>query len=336
MKRLDRLRVTVAVDSALATARQARDLHPSYRDYDYEVVRALSKKFERLQVIGVSSGQQALETMETLVASRPDVVFNLSYSAHRHEPSFLGALELLGLPFTGSGCLGILLSRDKMRSKLLLKAAGVPVPEGVAFRPNDSMALPPNCRFPMIVKPALFGGSSEGIFANSLVRAERELADRVRRIWARYSVPALCEEFVVGREVRIAVTKSELKGMRLVGATEWRFPRARDGWGFKTHRVRTDPAFRRRLAVEIRSLELAPRTRSLLLGLADTSMRALGIRGYATLDLRFADERSFRVLEVNANPGLSPHSPTWSSPSFESNLVEIVRCALERNPMMLP
>src|ERR1700674_2022725 len=94
--------------------------------YDRSVVLALRKIYKRVHLISAIEGNSV--TMEQLLRVQPDVVFNLAFSAHPLEASFAGCLDTLGIPYTGSGPRGIALANDKVRSRHLLRAAGIRVP----------------------------------------------------------------------------------------------------------------------------------------------------------------------------------------------------------------
>src|SRR6185295_3422626 len=103
-------------------------------------------------------------------------VFNLAFSAHPFESGFAGALELLGIPFTGSGALGIGLANDKVRSRRLLALAGLPVPRFVEL---GQTSRPAAVDFgpPFIVKPAALG-NSRGIDRHSVVNSYSQALKR--------------------------------------------------------------------------------------------------------------------------------------------------------------
>ena len=98
------------------------------------MVDALRRLYTRVDVIGVEDGSTA--GWPALEEIGPDVVFNLALSALSSEAAFVAFLESAGLRSTGSGMLAIALSNDKIRSRMLLAAAGVRVPRFVALAPG--------------------------------------------------------------------------------------------------------------------------------------------------------------------------------------------------------
>ena len=266
-----------------------------------------------VDVIGVESGSTA--GWPALEKIGPDVVFNLALSAMSSEAAFVAFLESAGLRSTGSGMLAIALSNDKIRSRMLLAAAGVRVPRFIALPPGANprtFDLTP----PVIVKPA-GQASAHGVSRASVVMTRHEALDRARRIWRRFDEPAVCDEFVRGRELRVGFVEGPRKRARIAGIAEYVFADGEDGFrieGRKSQRLRTS--------------RLSPALRTEMTAIAQTAWDTLGIRGYASLDLRLDSLGRFTVLEVNANPGLSSDSTVWAARGFDRNIRDIVDAAL--------
>ncbi|HEX8130978.1 MAG TPA: hypothetical protein VF527_17890 [Pyrinomonadaceae bacterium] len=296
--------------------------------YDFDVVQALKRLYTDLHLVPVS--HDPWQVLDVLRQLKPDVVFNLALSAREREPSFVGCLDFLGIPYTGSGASGIALGNDKIRSRELLRVAGVRVPRFVGL-PIDASDVVLDLTPPVIVKPAYLGASSDGIYNDSVVNTTEAAMACARRIWTRFGVPAVCDEFIVGRELRIGVIEDAPGAQfRLVGIGESLFPGTVPGWGFKSEGLRINPRVRRARGVETVAPQLPKSVEAELLAIANTACLALDQRGYATLDVRMDDFGRITVLEINANPGLYKRSLIWSRPSFTSNIHRIVQAALER------
>jgi len=112
-------------------------------------------------------------------------------------------LELLRLPYTGSGVLALAVTLDKPTTKDVLRAHGVATPPWQVFYDEDER-LDPALRFPLFVKPAR-EGSGMGVSGDSVVRDLAALRARVAYVRARYRQPALVERFVRGREVTVGL-----------------------------------------------------------------------------------------------------------------------------------
>jgi D-alanine-D-alanine ligase len=251
----------------------------------------------RVQAVGLD-----LAPLRAL-AGRPSVaVFNLveslaGYGALLHLPVAL--LETLGVAFTGAGALALVATTDKPMSKRLLQAAGLPTPDWWQRRP------PPMDR-QVIVKPAR-EDASWGIDRDSVMpgaRAASALASRR----ARHGGDWFAEDYIEGREFNVSLLAGA-GGVEVLPPAEIRFD------GFPAGRPRildyeakwtTDSAAyqgstRRRL-VPGEEPELAAR----LSALARQAWQVFGLRGYARVDFRVDAAGRAWIIEVNANPCLSP------------------------------
>jgi D-alanine-D-alanine ligase len=292
--------------------------------YDLSVVDALVKIYRHVELVGVAEGND--HWIDEVRRLRPDVVFNLTFSATPLEASVAGCLDVLGIPYTGSGPRGIALANDKVRSRQLLHYGGIRVPRFVELTPSNAVRvdLPP----PLIVKPATLAGSV-GIHRDSVAMTHKAVPSLARRIWRKYGVPAICEEFIVGREFRIGLI--ETGGVARVSAiSEWVFGSSPPGWGYKTEAIRSNLRVRRARGVTRYRPQLSRAISTEFVSLARRAMKVLDVRGYATIDIRLDGRNRITVLEVNANPGLWSGGAIWSKPSFECNIKRIVRAALMR------
>ena len=294
---------------------------------DFDIITALRVFCRNVHLVPVGDDLEAVVTQ--LRTLGPTVVFNLAQSALEHEAPFAGVLELLGFPYTGSGLLGIALTRDKVRSRQVLNAAGISVPRFVELPPG-SRTVSADLSPPFIVKPARLGGGSAGVYANSVVKTRKDAISRARKLWTHVGSSAVCDEFVIGREFRVGAMEERSGRFRLVGVTECLFPRASPGWGFKTHAIRMNPRVRDAHGVESVVPTLSRALVRELDEIADRSCRLLDVRNYATLDVRLDAEGRCFVIEVNANPGLSSRSLIWRNPSFLANIRRIVASAMAR------
>ncbi len=193
-----------------------------------------------------------------------------------------------------------------------------------------NLTIPPaELAFPVIVKPSCLA-SSAGIYSDSLAKTPQEIVTRARRIWGRFGVSAICEEFVVGRELRVGLVEAKRGSIRIVGTSEWLFGAASPGWGFKTQAIRNNPRVRRSNQVTRKLITLPRRKAEELAAIARVAMNTLDVTGYATVDVRVDPMERVTVLEINANPGLWSGSAIWSKPSFEINIREVVEAALRK------
>lgn len=242
-----------------------------------------------------------------LGAERPDVVFNLVESVEgeaRLEAAVAWLYELLGIAYTGSPAFALSLALRKDVTNALLRGHGVPIPEGrVLERGDESLAgLAP----PYIVKP-VHEDASHGITLESVCRDEAAARSRARYVIERYAQGALCEEFVEGRELNVTVL-GEGEGARTLELMEIDY----SGWPAGQPRLITYNAKWDEESAECKGSVPGP-ARDLPEGLAQAiraaalgAYRAIGLRDYGRVDLRLHPERGPLVLDVNANPDLTP------------------------------
>ncbi|SCY88866.1 M20/M25/M40 family metallo-hydrolase [Alkaliphilus peptidifermentans] len=133
---------------------------------------------------------------------RPGLVLNLSYGIqgkgrYMHVP---GILEMLGIPYVGSGPETHAIALDKIVTKMILIQKGLPTPKFTVMDKPDS-PITDNLSYPMIVKPKAEAVS----FGLRIVHNEEELREGVRIIYETFNSPTLVEEFIEGREVNVGL-----------------------------------------------------------------------------------------------------------------------------------
>ncbi len=201
-----------------------------------------------------------------------------------------GALETLGLPYTGSGVLSSALSMDKLRSKQLWQGAGLPTPPAAALNEEaDLAAVPEQLGLPLIVKP-VHEGSSLGMSrveeAGDLARAWRAARELDREV--------LAERWVAGVEYTAAI----------VGETALPLIRIETPRAFYDFAAKYEAQDTRFLC----PCGLPPAREAEIQALALEAFRALGCRGWGRVDLICDDGGRPWLIEVNTVPGMTDHS----------------------------
>ena len=226
------------------------------------------------------------------------------HGRHGEDGSVQGALELLGIPYTGSGVMASAIAMDKVMTKRVWLAESLPTPRFVRLAPGEQSreqlrAVPDVIGLPLIVKPPR-EGSSIGI--SKVAGLSPDLAGEMQAavsLAARYDSDVLCEEFIEGDELTCPVIGSgasaeALPVVRIV-APEGQYDYQNK---YFTDVVRYDCPAGLPDAEEqaIRQLVLA-------------AYRVLGCRGWGRADLmlRRADRKPF-LLEMNTSPGMTSHS----------------------------
>ncbi|MDQ4135135.1 MAG: D-alanine--D-alanine ligase [Pseudomonadota bacterium] len=230
-----------------------------------------------------------------LEAVRPDVAFNALHGRIGEDGTIQGLLEILRIPYTHSGVLASALAMQKDRAKTVMKAAGVPVPEGLVVNRIDaakSHVLPP----PYVVKP-VSEGSSVGVI---IVREDRTHPPQelLREDWA-FGDQVLVEKYIPGRELTCAVM-----GDKALGVIDIR-PATGAFYDYEAKYAQGG-------SIHVLPAEIKPNIYQLVQELALTAHQALGCRGVSRSDLRYDDTPGgtgeLVVLEVNTQPGMTPTS----------------------------
>lgn len=292
---------------------------------DLFVLRTLQRLKADVKV--VAAVERDSRTIEELIRLKPRLVVNLAFCALSSEPSFAGALDILGIPYTGSGPVGIGLANDKVRSRRLMASAGIRVPLFVELSPAsrpERVPFPP----PYFVKP-IQSGNSVGISNRSLAESYQLALQQADHIWRTLEEPAVCDEFIAGREFHVGLIENSRGKFKTVGLIELRFVGAIDGRGFSTQVCKVAGKHRRTFCVLYRPPAISPGKLREMSEIAVSVARLLQLRGYAKIDLRMDKEERITVIEANANPGLW-NGEIWRRPSFDANLQRILQAALRK------
>ena len=276
-------------------------------------VDAVAAALKNLGVTHRIAGVALLEEVPPLLASSPEpVVFNLVEGLHRRpeEANFIPALCLsFGKACTGNPTSCLELALDKWRAKAALRAAKLPVSQGILVSPGQDIPvaeLPPP---PWILKPAR-SDASEGIHAPGCIfkEAGERLEQAVRAIHDRFEQPALIEQFVGPREMNVAMLERN-RHAEVLAIAEIDFsafpsdhPRVVDyaaKWLSDSFEFRNTPRviparIPGPLEEELRRISLA-------------AWKALGCMDYARMDLRVDENDRPVILEVNPNPDITPN-----------------------------
>lgn len=150
-----------------------------------------------------------LEGDHTLAANllkyKPDICFNTceGHYGRSREAQVPAILDMLRIPYTGSGVMTLAVALDKAMTKRVLQFYSIPTPAFQVFVTGDE-PTDPRLNFPLLAKPSL-EGSGIGINAKSICRTLRELRDQVRYLLGAYKEPVLVEEYIQGREITTGI-----------------------------------------------------------------------------------------------------------------------------------
>lgn len=266
---------------------------------------------------------------------KPDIVFNFieHLDGNRRLSAKVPALlNELSIPYTGASANGTLAAIDKAASKQAVSSVGFPVPSFVVL-PLGGKGSRGTFAFPGIVKPQ-FGGASVGLTLGSVVNSRHELMRRARDIHRKLDEPAICEQYINGRELSIGLVEDR-DDVLVLPIRETVFSRAGEGGPrFCTERVKDNHKYRDRWGIHYEKAQLSPALDRRIRTLCKNAFRVLDLSGYARIDLRLNSAGDPVFLEANANPDLSPRyfgiMALWMGLTYENVLVKIVRAGLNR------
>jgi len=229
--------------------------------------------------------------VEAIRAGKVDRVFNILHGnkGGGEDGVLQGLLEALGVPYTGPGVLGSALTMDKIRTKQVWIAAGLPTPRFARIAKGDDMRAAANALgFPVFVKPSS-EGSSVGVF-RVLEDADLEPAIAFAK---EYAGELLMEQMVQGEEYTVAILgETALPSIRIVPAGEW--------YDYHAKYIADDtqylcPGMEGADEEDIRRVALA-------------AFKAAGCTGWGRVDVMRDRVRGLQLIEVNTAPGMTSHS----------------------------
>jgi D-alanine-D-alanine ligase len=230
------------------------------------------------------------KALEALHAEGFQRVFIALHGRGGEDGTLQGALDLLAIPYTGSGVLASALAMDKWRSKLVWQASGLPVPDYVVLdAASDFAAVEAQLGLPLFVKPAN-EGSSIGISkvkqAGGL-RGAYELA-------ARHDSCVIAERYLAGGEYTVGILNGRaLPVIRIVPTTEF--------YDYDAKYLRDDTEYRIPSGLgEQRETEMRE--------LALRAFAVLGGRSWGRMDFMLDAAGTIYCLEANTSPGMTDHS----------------------------
>lgn len=213
-----------------------------------------------------------------------DVVFIALHGKLGEDGTVQGVLELLGVPYTGSGVLASALAMNKPMAKRVWQEQGLPTPAWQVIEKSHPSAL--TLSYPVVVKPST-EGSSVGV---SIVRSADTLATALTEAW-RFDPQALIEAYIPGKEVTVGILGEQALGtMEVIAKGE-----------FHSYDVKYT-AGREEF---ILPAPLTPPVHERVMQVALAAHRALECDGYSRVDTRITEQGEVFLLEVNSLPGFT-------------------------------
>ncbi len=276
------------------------------------ILQALKEK--GYHVVAIDVGRDAAEKIHS---SGIDVAFIALHGRFGEDGAIQGLLEIMGIPYTGSGILASALGMNKTVSKQVFTSQGLLVGPYEVLYAGDAgrvSSVLDTMKFPVVIKPHA-EGSSVGV---SLVFKKEDVAQAAELAF-KYGSEILIEKFIKGKEVQVGIL-----GNAALGAIEIVPKRAFYDYAAKYEKGMSDHFFPARIpdAVYKRTLDA---------GLA--AHRAIGCRGYSRVDFIIDESGAPYILEVNTLPGMTatsllPEIAKGAGISFPDLVEEILRLAI--------
>ncbi len=316
----------------------------------WETIVGIKEAFERKgrEVFLVETNVDAYEKLRSL-KDKINIVFNYSegIGGRDREAQIPTILEILKIPYTGSGPLTSAILLNKTRTKELLSFYGLPTPAWTTVYPQDletldsriEQILSNHTSFPLIIKPN-FEGSSKGIFDDSVITTKKGLGRIIARTIKNYNQSALVENYLPGREFTVAMLEEKGK-WKVLPIIEVRFDELPKDmhpidsyevkWIYDSPEKEIDPLV---CPAKISS-DLGKSIESICI----KACKSLEILDWCRIDLRLDGRGEPNILEINSPPGLMPdpkenarypRAALRAGISFEDLLDKILKSALSR------
>jgi len=299
------------------------------------VHKALTNKGHSVKFFDVNE-----KTFEALRKSDIDIAFNVCERFNGnsfHEPNVAAMLELLNIPYTGSGPLALALCMNKPRVKEIMTHHNIPTPNWQVFYSRNKK-LREDMKFPLIVKPAQMDNSI-GINNDAIAHDEKELQSKVGYINRTYNQPALVEEYIQGRDLDVGVLGNGFNakvlpiaevnynglspGINKIFSYEAKWDKQCELYNVTGYRFDIDIPKCVEARIKRVALEL---------------YRILDLNDYGRVDIRLSEDNIPYVLEMNPNPGIScecstPMAAESIGVSYDDMIEMILENALDRYNM---
>jgi len=269
-----------------------------------------------LSVAGIDVGPDIVEKID---AAKVEVAFIALHGRGGEDGTMQGLLELLEIPYTGSGVLASALAMNKFYSKQIFQCRGLETPLYRIWEKGGALPAPATCLgfgLPAVVKP-VEEGSTIGV---SIVREEDELETACEKAF-QFGSRILIEKYISGKEITVGILGEEaLPPIEIVPSS-----------GFYDYRAKYTPGM-----TEYRVP--APLARDLIRRVQEAGIKAhqaLGCEGFSRVDFRLGEDGIPSVLEVNTVPGMTetsllPKAAAVAGYDFQTLTRRILELALQK------
>ncbi len=304
---------------------------------EYDVVSTLRELGHEVHPLGVKNDLGVIRA--AIEERRPHIAFNLLEEfdgVSVYDQNVVSYLELLRVPYTGCNPRGLMLARDKALTKKVLSYHRIPYPDFIVVPQGRSVKRPKELMFPLIVK-SISEEASLGISQASIVEDDEKLKERVAFIHHSIGTGALVERYIEGREFYVGIMgNGHLQVLPVWELIMDKLPE--DAKRIATQRVKWSRKYQDKYGItseEAKSLPVGKAEE--IQHLAKRVYRALGLSGYARIDVRMDAEGKVYVLEANPNPQIAHEEDFADSAekadySYKGLLQELLNVGLRWQP----
>ncbi|HRI38576.1 MAG TPA: ATP-grasp domain-containing protein [Nitrospira sp.] len=304
---MKQLRVLVLMHEDLVPPEQVsgHDLQSVAWRTEYDVVTALKKLGHDVYPLGVKSDLSVIQA--AIDQWKPDIAFNLLEEFDGvavYDQHVVSYLELLHMPYTGCNPRGLMLARDKVLTKKVLAFHRIPYPDFMEVPQGRVAKRPKQLTFPLIVK-SVSEEASLGISQASIVEDDDKLSERVAFIHNSVGSGALVERYIEGRELYVGIIgNGHLQALPVWELIMDKLPD--DAKRIATERVKWSRKYQEKYGITSREAVHLPEGKAQeIQDLTKRVYRALGLSGYARIDMRMDADGQLYVLEANPNPQIA-------------------------------
>lgn len=273
----------------------------------HDVMDAIAAYGFQTSILGIA-GADLPQVIEKIRRMQPDLVFNLTESLAEdstHEIVIPAVLDMLQIPYTGSGAMTLGLCLHKPRCKDILRSRGVPTPASCTVeRAKDAAGV--DLPFPLFLKLSR-EDASVGIADENVVHDRRSLVKRVRALLDEFQQPVLVERYIEGRELNVTLL-GHGRRVRPLPFHEIDFSNMPPGRpkivSYKAKWDESSPEYAGTTPVPVK--EMPASLRASIERTAIAAFHALELRDYGRVDFRVAEDGTPYVIDVNPNCDISP------------------------------
>jgi len=257
------------------------------------------------------------ELPDRLIKGKIDLVFIALHGKPGEDGTIQGMLDILNIPYTGSGVLASALSMDKIASKRLFQIAGIPTAKFKAISKDKPCTANPLKNFPVVIKPST-EGSTIGV---SIVKKESEFKKALETAF-RYDDNIMCEKYIDGKEIAIGIL--EEKALPVIEI----IPKS----GFYDFNAK----YRKKLTDFVVPAELQEEKSAQIKQIALNAHNVLGCTGMSRADMKLDSKLNPYVLEINTIPGLTetsllPKAAQAAGISFRKLCLRLLDLAIKKH-----